>query len=90
MCQLPAGSTPAPRTFMPVKMQTITMCDLARLGQVQILRPAPHGRKPEYSQQELRSCRIISSIWQVGKTAGFPSADSAVKRGMDSSLVRLV
>jgi len=51
---------------------------------VQLPRPAPHGRKPEYSQQELRSCRIISSIWQAGKTARYPSADSAENRGMDS------
>ena len=56
---------------------------------VQLQQPAPHGRKPEYSQQELRSCRIISSIWQAGKTARFPAEGGSAKGGMGSALTGL-
>lgn len=46
--------------------------------------PGTNGRKPEYGGAAARTAAESFQHMAAGKTAQFPSADSAENRGMDS------
>ena len=73
MCQLPAGSTPAPR-IMPATVRL----------RVQLPRPAPMGKSPNTPRLGAVIQQDHFKHMAAGKTAKYPSADSAENRGMDS------